>query len=201
VNSLEQDRKLLSRCLSGDRKASEILVRQFSDLVYRSVQYTLMIKHAPFNRQDLEDLHNTIFLQLFEQGCKKLRQYQGRNGCSVASWIRLVAVRIVLNHLRKKGLDAMVWQKKRIPLEELPELKGDEMGALASMENAERGRLLQDGIQRLPPRDHLFMKLHFDHGLSMEEVAEAMKLSIQNAYTVKHRAIQRLKSYVVTAIK
>ena len=97
---LKEDRELLSKCVSGDRTASEMLVRRFSDLVYRAVQYTLMAKHVSFNRHDLEDLHNTVFLRLFEQGCKKLRQYQGKNGCSLASWIRMIAVRTVLDHLR-----------------------------------------------------------------------------------------------------
>jgi len=199
-HTVEVDRQLLSRCLSGDRKASESLVRRFSNLVYGSVQYTLMAKHVSFSRQDLEDLHNTVFLRLFEGGCKKLRQYQGKNGCSLASWIRMIAVRTVLDHLRKKGVDAMVWQKRRIPLEALPELKADEAECGAQIEQAQQGRLLQDGMLRLPPRDRLFIKLHFDQGLSVAEVAEAMHLSIGNAYTVKHRAIQRLKSHVASAI-
>jgi RNA polymerase sigma-70 factor (ECF subfamily) len=187
------DRRLLSKCMSGDRKASEKLVRQFSDLVYRSVQYTLLAKNVSFNRQDLEDLHNTVFLLLFEQGCKKLRQYKGINGCSLASWIRMITVRTVLDHLRKKGVDAMFWQKKRVPLEEMPELKADEGGFWAHIDSAERTRVLKDSMQRLPPRDRLFLKLHFEQGLSVAEVAETMELTINTAYTVKHRAIQRLK--------
>jgi RNA polymerase sigma factor (sigma-70 family) len=199
-HSLEDDQRLLSRCVSGDRRASEILVRRFSDLVYRSVRRTLIIKQVPFSQQDLEDLHNTVFLQLFDKGCKKLRQYEGRNGCSLASWIRLVAVRIMLNHLRKKGIDAIYWQKKRIPLEDLSELKGEEMEAWAAMEKAEQGRLLESGIQKLPTRDRLFLKLHFEKELSMEEVAKAMQVSVQNAYIVKHRAIQRLKLHVTSVM-
>ncbi|MCK4486074.1 MAG: sigma-70 family RNA polymerase sigma factor [Desulfobacterales bacterium] len=197
--SFEEDRQLLSKCFSGDRKASETLIRRFSDLVYRSVQYTLIAKHVSFNRQDLEDLHNTVFLRLFEQGCKRLRQYKGKNGCSLASWIRMIAVRTVLDHLRKKGVDAMAWQKKRVPLEELPELKADEIEFGANMEKPEQERLLQDGMQRLPPRDRLFMKLHYSQELSVAEVAEAMQVSVGTAYTLKHRAIQRLKSHVASA--
>jgi RNA polymerase sigma factor (sigma-70 family) len=142
-----------------------------------------------------------VFLQLFEQRCKKLRQYEGKNGCSLASWIRLVAVRIVLNHLRKRGMDAMLWQKKRVALEDIAELRGEEMEPGASMDAAEQQRLVRDGIQNLPPRDRLFVKLHFDQGLPVEEVAAAMQITVQNAYTVKHRAIQRLKSYVTSATK
>lgn len=197
---LKEDRQLLSECLAGDRKASETLVLRFSDLVYRSVQYTLMTKYVSFNKYDLEDMHNTIFLRLFENRCRKLRQYQGKNGCSLASWIRMIAVRTVLDHLRKRGVDAMAWQKKRIPLEALPELKCDEVEFGVQLEKSEQERLLHDGMQKLPPRDRMFMKLHFDHELSIAKIAETMQLSISNAYTVKHRAIQRLKSHVASLI-
>lgn len=196
--SFQEDRQLLSKCFSGDGKASETLVRKFSDLVYRSVQYTLMARHVPFNKQDLEDLHNTVFLRLFEQECKKLKQYQGKNGCSLASWIRMIAVRTVLDHLRKKGVDAMVWQKKCLPLEDLPELKADEVEPGVEVENAEKERLLREGMRSLPPRYRLFMKLHLEQGLPVAEVAEAMRLSVGNAYTLKHRAIEKLKSYVAS---
>ena len=194
--SFQEDRELLSRCLAGNRMASETLVRRFSDLVYRSVQYTLMTRHVSFNRHDLEDLHNTVFLRLFEQGCRKLRQYEGKNGCALASWIRMIAVRTVLDHLRKKGVDAIGRQKKRIPLEELPELRSDEVESRTQIEKVEQGRLLQEAIQRLLPRDRMFMKLHFNHGLSVAEVAETMGLSISNTYTLKHRAIQRLRLHI-----
>lgn len=197
--SSREDRSVLLRCLSGNREAAETLVRRFSDLVYHSIQYTLVAKSVPFNRQDLEDLHNTVFLQLFERGCKKLRQYQGRNGCSLASWIRTIAVRTVLDHLRKKGVDAVGWQKKRVPLENLPELKAGGMDCDARMEEAEQKRLVQLGMQRLPPRDRLFMKLHFDQGLSIAEVAETMQVSMGNAYTIKRRAIERLKLHLTAA--
>jgi RNA polymerase sigma factor (sigma-70 family) len=198
--SPNEDQRLLARCISGDRGASEIFVQRFSGLIYRCVQGILTIKQVPFNQQDLEDFHNTVFVNLFEERSKKLRQYQGRNGCSLASWIRLVAVRIVLNHLRKKGIDGIGWQRKQISLEDLSELKGSDMGAWAEMEKAEQWRSLQDGIQNLPPRDRLFVKLHFERELSIQEVARTMGLSIQNAYTVKHRAIQRLKSHVTSRI-
>jgi RNA polymerase sigma factor (sigma-70 family) len=198
--SLDDNRQLLSDCLAGDRKASETLVRRFSALVYQAVQYTLIAKQVSFSRHDIEDLHNTVFLRLFDQKCKKLGQYQGKNGCSLTSWIRLIAVRTVLDHLRKKGLDSIAWQKKCIPLEELHELQSDELGIEAQIDKVEQARLVQSEIEKLPPRDKMFIKLHIDQGLSVATVAETMHLSIQNAYTIKHRAIQRLKWRVVSLI-
>jgi len=192
--ALESDRRLLDRCFAGDPTAAESIVRQFSGLVYRSVQYIFRVRHVPFDKALLEDLHNTVFLQLFEKNCKKLRQYQGRNGCSLATWISLVTVRSVQNHLRKKGYDAVCRRKEPLNLDDLPELRSAEEDAPAQLIKAEQEHLLKKGIQNLPPRGRLLMKLHLDQGLGLEEAAAAMRITVQNAYIIKHRAIQKLKS-------
>lgn len=196
--SFDEDRRLISECLSGDRGAWETVVRRFSNLVYQTARTTFIAKQTPFSRQDLEDLHNTVFLGLFEQDCAKLRLYQGRNGCTLASWIRIVTVRMVLNHLRKRGVDGLLWERKKVPVEELSWLRGEDQGPLALMESAEQEELVHEGMKSLAPRDRLFMKLHIDQGLPVEEVAEALRISVQNAYVVKHRAVERLRTYLVS---
>jgi RNA polymerase sigma factor (sigma-70 family) len=112
----------------------------------------------------------------------------------------MIAVRTVLDHLKKKGVDAIASKKDRIPLEKLPELKDGAKDILAEMETMDRNQLLQVAIKTLPPRDRLFMKLHFDQGLSMPEIAEIMQLSMGNIYTVKYRVIQKIKSYVTSQV-
>jgi RNA polymerase sigma-70 factor (ECF subfamily) len=199
-SSLKEDRDLLSRCFSGEGEAAENLIRRFSNLVYQAVQQTLIVKHVPFNKQDFEDFHNTVFLRLFEHGCKKLKQYQGKNGCSLATWIRLITVRTVLDHLRKKGVDSIACRDTQITLDEVYGLKGDECDGLTLLERAEKEQLLREGMKNLSPRDRLFMKLHFDQGLSAAEVAAAMQVSVENVYTIKNRAIQRLKTQVALAV-
>ena len=192
--SSRKDRRWLKKCTAGDKRACERLVKEFSDLVYRSVRHTLGVKNVNFNQDDLEDLHNTVFLKLFENQGKKLGQFKGKNGCGLGTWIRIIAVRIVLNHIRKKGLDSITGQKKRIPLEDIPELGLADSGMLAEIEKADKLQSIKDEIRKLPPRDRLFLLLHYENGYSLKEVAKTMKLSLNNAYTIKHRAIQKLKS-------
>jgi RNA polymerase sigma factor (sigma-70 family) len=192
--SSRKDRRWLKKCIAGDKRACERLVKEFSDLVYRSVRHTLGVKNVNFNQDDLEDLHNTVFLKLFENQGKKLGQFEGKNGCGLGTWIRIIAVRIVLNHIRKKGLDSITGQKKRIPLEDIPELGLADSGMLAEIEKADKLQSIKDEIRKLPPRDRLFLLLHYENGYSLKEVAKTMKLSLNNAYTIKHRAIQKLKS-------
>jgi RNA polymerase sigma factor (sigma-70 family) len=159
-----------------------------------------MTKQVHFSKQDLEDLHHNVFLKLFEREYAGLRQYKGKNGCSLASWIRIITVRTVLDHLRHKGYDAMGWQKRRLPLDQLSELRFDEFDIEGQLETNERNHLLQICIERLSPRDRFLIKLHFFQNSPLSEVAEIMQLSISNVYTLKHRAVQRLKSQVASTL-
>jgi len=190
------DRALITGCMSGSHHALEGLVRRFSDPVYRSIQYSLRAKGIRYSREDLEDLHNSVFLGIFENGCKKLRQYKGENGCSLHSWIRLITIRMVIDHLRKTDTDALGGRNKKVPIEFLDSFKSDGPDLPDNMERAEQWRLTREGINALPPRDRLFLTLHCDEGLSIREIADLMEISEENAHSIKHRAIKRLREKI-----
>jgi RNA polymerase sigma-70 factor, ECF subfamily len=195
--SREEDCHLASRCASGEREALEALVNRFSKLIYHAVKQTLVLKRVPHTRQDLEDLHGSVFLQLLDKGCRKLGQYRGTNGCSLASWIRLIAVRTVLNHLRAQGMDSFSWGERRSAIEDLHDemaAEGDDVSR--NVEKEEELRMVKEGIHRLPTKEKLLMRLHIEKGLALEEIADVMHLNLQNAYTIKHRAVKRLKAWV-----
>ena len=64
------DKELINGCLSRDAVASEAFVRRFSRLVYSSIQGVIKSKGTFISRQDIEDLHNTVFVSLFEKKCR-----------------------------------------------------------------------------------------------------------------------------------
>ena len=152
------DQEILKLCIDGNHKAREEFVKRFSDPVYKWIQYTVTARRVPFSQQDLEDLHNTVFMKLFERRCKKLRQFKGKNGCSVFSWIRLITVRIVIDHLRALRKDALDRTGGFYVLENIPDLTGDEFKPFVSVEISERIDLLKQGLRSLMPRDRLFLK-------------------------------------------
>ncbi|MFC1858267.1 RNA polymerase sigma factor [Thermodesulfobacteriota bacterium] len=194
----EEDFELIAKCLAGDARAAETFVRRYSDIIYRSLQHTLIEKHIPFTREDLKDLHNTVFLQLFDNNGRKLRQFKGKNGCSLATWIKIISVRSTLNFIRKKGHDGITGRKQQVSIEDYQEFADEKEGTWTLLERSEKERLLRNGTDLLSARYKLFFKLHFDHGLTIAEIADALQLSIQNAYTLKHRLIQKLKSHIIS---
>ena len=195
------DKDLIAGCLTGNRDALETLVKRFSNSVYRAIQYVFKVKNIPYSQLDLEDLHNSVFLHLFESHCKKLRQYKGTNGCSLYSWIRLITVRKVIDHLRKRGIDALNHKKTNLPIEVLTDLRAERSNPLDTIEREDQMRLIRDGMKALLPRDRLFLKLHSLKGLSIQEVAAIMSISEQNAHSIKHRAIKRLKSLILLRLE
>lgn len=190
------DRELLAECIRGNPRAQEAFVREYSDLIYRSVQYALKCRNATYTPQDVDDLHNTIFVKFFENRCSKLRQFKGKNGCSPATWIRLIAVRTVLDYLRKSRTDAITRQERLLPLEKAIHLSGETPKPWVAMEKKEQLKKIREAMKRMLPRDRLFLKLHCLEGLEIPEVARILKISETNAYSLKHRAIARLRQQV-----
>jgi RNA polymerase sigma factor (sigma-70 family) len=195
------DQEITAGCISGDRQVQETFVRQFSDSVFRTVQYTFRTKNIRYSQSDVEDLHNTVFVKLFERQCKKLKQYRGDNGCSLFSWIRLITVRTVIDHVRKVSKDAVTRRDEVLPLETLTDKKEEAPEAWTLLEKAEQYRLIKEGMQALIPRYRIFIKLHFLKGHSIREVADIIGTSEANAHSLKHRAIKQLKSAVAQITK
>lgn len=187
----------LSDCINGDKKAREEFVIEFSALVYWTIKRTLIEKRVSFKVQDIEELHNSVFADFFNRECKKLRQYSGKNGCSLSSWIRLVTVRVVLDYLRKTKREILETSEKTVSFDTLFNVRSDSLEPHTMMEIKEQKNRIVEGLELLRPRERLFLKLHFFKGLSLEETADILGLTRNNAYCVKHRAINQLRDIVM----
>jgi RNA polymerase sigma factor (sigma-70 family) len=195
------DIALIDGCLTGDQTVREQFVRRFSRLVFSAIHGVVKSKNAVLSEQDIEDLHSTVFVSFFEQRCRKLRQFEGRNGCSLASWVRMVAVRTVLDHLRR-GRDALARPDRVAPLELTHELAaGEQASPWACVQAKEQQALIRQGLQRLSDRDRLMIQLHCLEERPLAQVALMLDVSEVNVHSVKHRAVQRLKRAVAQLIK
>lgn len=192
----EEDKLLLDGCLNGDGKCRENFVRQYSSLVYATVLRVTKSKNTILSEQCVEDLHQTVFLTMFDKNCRKLRQFKGKNGCRLASWVRLVAGNVVLDYLRR-GTDALAHKQQTMPLELASELNDPEPLAIDQLAAAEQWRQVEEGLGQLKKRDQLLIRLHCLEGLSLPVVAKTLGLSEKNIHSVKHRAVQRLKDSII----
>jgi RNA polymerase sigma-70 factor, ECF subfamily len=191
---IQGDLELRDRCVDGGRPEMAHFIRTYSDLIYRTIQHVFRRYRIPCPADDLKDLHHTVFVKLFENRCRRLRRYRGDNGCRLASWIRLVVIRIVINELRASRGDGFLDRRGHVSIDSIVELADPGDGPWEHLERQDQKRRLQDAVARLSSREQLFCRLHFETGLPLSEVAEILSISSTAAYTLKHRAIQRLKA-------
>ncbi len=198
----EQERWLLQECISLDR--GDKLIRRYWNVVHLTIQKTFVLKGMLFIQEDVEDLRNEVFLRLFDNNCKKLRQYKADRGLSLAGWIRMIAAQTVIMYIRKKDRAGRLGSNDMISLDKSEEETGNvpaqAMEALIRRLDA-RERLLQvaETVRRLPHMRRLILELHLWGGLSLQDIAFLTNKTLGNIYTIRCRAMAQLKELMMEA--
>ncbi len=189
------DAELLSRCLAGNPTAREEFVEKTRGLIHWALVVTFQRYERPLGEEDLDDFRQDLLLALFSDDGRKLRQYEGRNGASLATWLRVVVTRFAIDRIRRSAaapavdsLETAVRERKLAVAED--EKKTPEGAAL----QAERRRQVLALLRELSPGDQLFVRLFYYQDATIEEVSEAMGISRNAAYVRKMRLHRRLRS-------
>jgi len=191
------EKELLASCIKGDKKAWDVFVEKYTDLIYHTIHKTLRMYRPDFLYQDLDDIHNSIFLSLIEDDYKKLRQYKGINGCTVSSWIMIITTNATLNYIKKAN-------KAGISMEDSSEedkavidtISDPEPSVMDKIADSEKAILLKELMDGLNSEDRLFLKYYYEDDLPPEGIAKIMNLSVSAIYSKKSRIIDKLQELV-----
>lgn len=179
----EKEKTLLAGCLRGDKAAWDGFVEQYSPLVYHTIKKTLSLYHAEMRPEAFEDLYQEFFLSILRDDCKKLRQFRGDSGCSLASWLRVVAARLTIDFLRKQDSSPVGSSNDYREIYDPNETSAVEL----------KDQALLRAIEALPPRDRLFVTLCFRRALPPQDIAAILKVSVNAVYTQKYRILAKLR--------
>lgn len=163
------DLELVARVKTGDLAAFEKLMRQYERQIFRiSLQITQ-------NREDAEDIVQDTFFKAFQ----KIDQFQGNS--KFYTWLVRIAVNESLMRLRKRKAQKTVSMDEEIQTDEgsIPRDFADWMpNPEQNYNQAELAEILRRTIQGLPPGFRTVFVLRDIDGLSTEETAQALKLSV-----------------------
>ncbi len=112
----DEERKMLDDCIRSNQ--CDKIVEQYWNLVCSVVRKAFALKHAPMVRENLEEVYQDVFVQLFDDNRRRLRLYIDGENRSLARWIVVIANNTTLNYLRKKGFDSLWWQGRKMMLDE-----------------------------------------------------------------------------------
>jgi RNA polymerase sigma-70 factor, ECF subfamily len=166
---IHPDIALVERAKAGDTAAFEKLVKQYDRQVFRIAQ------HITQNREDAEDVVQDAFFKAFQ----KLEQFQGNS--KFYTWLVRIAVNESLMRLRKRKTGRTVSIDEDVETEEgsMPRDLADWSPNPEQLYGkSELAEILRKTVQGLPPGFRTVFVLRDVEGLSTEETAESLGLSI-----------------------
>jgi len=190
----EAHKRLLRDCWAKKRGAWEQFVAQYSRLIYYSIQRTCRLKSYPATPEEIEDLFNEVFVQILKDDCRKLRQYRGDRGCTVATWLRTITARHVLDHIRKSGRSYLRVEFAAEAEESLSNgtLREPALSPEEILLGQEQEEVVAQAIAELNGEDRRFIELYYLRELPPEEVARALRVTVSTVYS----RVNRLKSKI-----
>ncbi len=185
------EKELLDACIQGCKESWDTFVGKYSSLIHHTINNVLNTHKAGSHYQDTHDIHNNLFLFLIEDDYKKLRQFEGRNGCKVSSWLIVVTRNFVLNFIKK--------QKPLIPgntTDNVYEIEGlsssQEQQPDAGLLEREHDELFNELVDGLNVHEMLFLKLYYGEELPPENIAEILGITVNTVYSKKTRIREKL---------
>ena len=190
------DPTLLTACLSGERRAWTTLVERYTRYVAWLVRMTAQRCAVELDDDAVGDYHAEVFASLLEDDMRRLRLYRGENGCSVRSWLRVIAVRRTLDLLRRRRPEASLEQLVEQGAQWSDDSAPDALSALIEGHDPGPREALEAAAAQLSPQDRALLELLYVKKLPAEAAATALGINRGALYTRKTRLVQRLQALV-----
>jgi RNA polymerase sigma-70 factor, ECF subfamily len=169
VGEPTDEQVLVQAARQGDIGAFEELVKRYDRNVFR------IANHITQNREDAEDVVQDAFLKAYQN----LGQFQGQS--KFYTWLVRIAVNEALMRLRRRRPERMVSLDEDIKTDEdsMPREVADWAPNPEQLyTQAELKDILGKTIQGLPPSFRTVFVLRDVEGLSTDETADALELSV-----------------------
>ncbi|MFA4989144.1 MAG: hypothetical protein WC576_00005, partial [Candidatus Omnitrophota bacterium] len=134
-----------------------------------------------------------LFSALIQDDYKKLKSFQAKNGCSLASWLRQVTINFTIDYLRrlKPAISLDAENDEGLSLKDT--LSGTTFSVPDLLAQEEKLRGLEECIAGLNNQQRLFIELNINQGVKLETLRKFFDLSRGAIDMQKARIIEKLK--------
>lgn len=170
------EEEIIKKVLNGNTRAYGELYERYLDEIFRYVYY-----RVARNRQEAEDLAQTVFIKAWEVIMKnRTKEYHFRG--------------LLYQIARNTTIDRWRTQKDTVPLEDLPAdgMEDDSPGPEEHSIRRERAEKLAARIRDLEPRMQDVIVCRFINELSHAETAKILGLTEGHVRVLQHRALKKI---------
>lgn len=170
-----KDHELVARIRQGDGDALAVVVERYQDRIFALIYGIVRDRH------EIEDIAQEVFLKVFT----RIHAFDERS--KFYTWLYRVAVNAAKDHVKKRS------RRPAVALEEDDAIPADGDSPWAHASIAEVRRMVRAEIAALPPRYREVLALRELEGMTYNEIAEVLQLSIGTVESRLHRARAKLK--------
>ncbi|MEZ5065845.1 MAG: sigma-70 family RNA polymerase sigma factor [bacterium] len=183
----EDDRVYVRRALDGDERAFAVLVRRHERGIY-NVAWRMVR-----DRELARDLTQEIFVRVYRSLGKYDPTYP------FVSWLYRVASNLCIDWIRKKklrtvSLDAPIGGEEDTGTRDVEDPAQD---PARDLEQAERVRILEEALAKLPESHRLVLLLRHQRDLSYDEIATSLDIPLGTVKARIHRAREAFRKILV----
>lgn len=189
------DLALLNRVLTRDEAAFGVFVDRFRNLIIACVARVGVRSGARLQDDDISDVVSETTLKMVARDYRRLRQYRVDGGCSVSSWVGVIATSTAHDFLRKER------RRRTDPMldAELERIAPAVEGPDVDLVDREQRKFVDDALSEFSARDRRFVDLYFVHAMAPDDIAEEMGVSVNTVYSKKAKIKARLRSLAQAA--
>ena len=167
--------RLIERCIEREEKAWEEFVERFSGLLFYSARERLKRNGIAFSQQDLEDVVQTVFVEIWQGN--KLKDVRDRK--KIKAWLSIVAQTRALNHVYKKK-ERLLRENELYKIDNIKV----EPGPGSGKDEEILARKLEEEIEDFEAREKIILKLSVIYGKKHREIACLMQIPVNTVSTI-----------------
>jgi RNA polymerase sigma-70 factor (ECF subfamily) len=182
------DVELLAHVIEGHDRAWNVFFKRFRSLILSCALKAAARAGSPLGADDLMDVLGDVTLNMIAHDFRRLRLYRIDGGCSVATWVGVIATSTTRDFLRR----ARRHRLEPTAEAELEQFPSPEHGPEDALVDRQRRTFVDRALAQLSRRDQRFVQLYFQEAMPPEEIASQMGVSVSTVYSKKAKIKSRL---------
>ncbi|MCC6873999.1 MAG: sigma-70 family RNA polymerase sigma factor [Sandaracinaceae bacterium] len=180
--------ELLSRMLMRRADAWREFHHRYDRLIYRCIHKVTSRFPGSVTSEDVREIYGMFLLSLNKRDMHKLRTFEPERGNKLSSWIGMLATNCAWDFLR-----GVARQPQCTSLADAEMVGCDQASPFENLLEKQRWTVVNETLKAFSKKDRVFVHLYYVDGLSPEEIAERMAISVKTVYSKKHKIRCRLQ--------
>ncbi len=190
-----EDLELLNTVLEGRRYAFEIFYARFRSLICACATRVCQRAGRKPQNADIAEILSEVSLNMVASDYRRLRLYRPDAGCSVSSWVGVIASSTTHDYLRKLRRHRLEPTQDQDLERVIPPVDGPDVALFQQQQR----NFVNGALKSFSARDQRFFELYYVEALAPEDIAKEMGVSVATIYSKKAKIKTRLRAMAEAA--